>query len=180
MKIENQMLSRIINVFGKKGTEVEMINETKQVVEAVTTVVVPVAEGVDTNVALEAALTEQTALNATLATQVAELTAKLVNTEALLDAWETAKAEAQAIAVQAKLDARKEKIVAAIGTDKADALMSATEGLDDAKFDAIVNAMALSVGVEAKTEMFNSTGVETKTEAATPQPVHFNKFIKKS
>lgn len=64
-----------------------------------------------------------------------------------------------------KMAARKEKIVASIGTEKADALMKATEGLDDTAFEAVVSAMAGSVEAEASTALFREVGVDAVADA---------------
>jgi hypothetical protein len=37
-----------------------------------------------------------------------------------------------------KLTARKEKVVASLGTERAEALLRATEGMDDAAFEAVL------------------------------------------
>lgn len=74
---------------------------------------------------------------------------------------ETAKDKALAV--------RKEKIVAAIGTEKSDALMAATAGLDDASFESVVGALAGSVEAEAKTTLFVEVGASAEADATAVQ-----------
>ena len=97
--------------------------------------------------------------------EVAELKTKLEAANAVIAAAEQAKALAEKQTLETKMAARKEKIVAAIGTEKADGLMLATEALDDAAFNAVLSALAGSVEAEASTEMFKEVGVDAKAEA---------------
>jgi len=97
--------------------------------------------------------------------EVAELKTKLEAANSVIAAAEQAKAIAEKQALETKMAARKEKIVAAIGTEKADGLMLATEALDDAAFNAVLSALAGSVEAEASTEMFKEVGVDAKAEA---------------
>lgn len=89
-----------------------------------------------------------------------ELAAKLATLEA-------ASVQAAADAAQAKLDARKAKIVAAVGTDRADAVFEATSALADAAFDAVVGAMTVAADKEAKSPLFTETGASVEANAAT-------------
>lgn len=86
--------------------------------------------------------------------------------KAALDALKAEKAEMIAKAEAAKQKARKEKVVAIIGTEKADALMAATAHLDDAAFEAVVSALAVSVEVEASSDMFKEVGVDAEVDTA--------------
>lgn len=97
---------------------------------------------------------------------LAEMTSKFEAAQAALAAVEAEKAEMLAKAAEAKLTARKEKVVAAIGTDKADALMAATVDMDDAQFTTVVSALAGSVEAEAKTDLFVEQGVAAEADAA--------------
>lgn len=101
----------------------------------------------------------------TAAAELEELKTKLEAANSVIAAAEQAKAVAEKQALETKLAARKEKIVAAIGTEKADGLMLATEALDDAAFNAVLSALAGSVEAEASTEMFKEVGVDAKAEA---------------
>lgn len=98
--------------------------------------------------------------------QVASLTAQLTEAQVALAA---AAAEKQALVEDAetkRLNARKEKIVAAIGEAKAPALMAATESLDDAAFDAVVSALVGGVAAEANSPLFKEVGVAAEADAS--------------
>jgi DNA repair exonuclease SbcCD ATPase subunit len=97
---------------------------------------------------------------------VAEADAKAAGLQAQLEAVNAEKIAAEAEAAAKRLTARKEKIEAAVGTSKSDALMAATESLDDAAFDAVVSALSLSVDAEGKTGMFKEVGVAAEADAA--------------
>lgn len=90
---------------------------------------------------------------------LAEMTANFEAAQAALNALTAEKAEMVVKAEAAKFTARKEKVVLAIGTEKADGLMLATQGLDDAAFGAVVSALAGSVDAEASTGLFTEVGV---------------------
>jgi hypothetical protein len=133
------------------------------------------AELAELKTSAEAAIAELTADKeltlAALAAAQGELDSARAELETLkqfAEAAEAAAAQAAAEAAAAKLNARKEKIVAAVGTERADALMAATQALDDAAFDAIVSAMSLSVQIEAKTGMFAEVGATADANAAAP------------
>jgi GTP cyclohydrolase III len=64
-----------------------------------------------------------------------------------------------------KLAARKEKVVASLGTERADALLKVTEGMDDAAFEAVVSALGVSAAVEAASPLFKEVGVDAKADA---------------
>jgi hypothetical protein len=87
------------------------------------------------------------------------MTANFEAAQAALNALTAEKAEMVVKAEAAKFTARKEKVVLAIGTEKADGLMLATQGLDDAAFGAVVSALAGSVDAEASTGLFTEVGV---------------------
>lgn len=151
-------------------------DESEQVVEAVEQVTETLTLTVDTS-AVQAELDSMKAqlesVSADFGTKLAEAEGKIAEMTALLEA---AQAELAAVAAEkavmvanaltVKLAARKEKIVASIGTEKADALMAATEGLDDAAFEAVVSAMAGSVEAEANTDLFKEVGVTAEADAA--------------
>jgi len=113
--------------------------------------------------------TALTALTGDLATAVASLAAMTINFEvaqAALNALTAEKAELAVKAQAAKFTARKEKVVMAIGTsEKSEALMLATQGLDDVAFAAVVDALAGSVDAEAKTGLFTEVGVAGSPDA---------------
>ena len=112
---------------------------------------------------------------------IAELSAKFESVQAQLTA---ANAEKQAIADKAKSAksaARKEKIVASVGEAKSVALMAATEGLEDAQFEAVVAALSTNLEAESNTAAFKEIGIEADVDTAVEQkPAHFNKYIKEA
>lgn len=139
----------------------------------------PAAEAVQPE-ALAALQAEFDAFRATAESDIAEIGAKL--TEAL-DALKTveaardelaaklqsaeaeaaAKAEAEAAA---KLQARKTKIEAAVGTERADAVFAAVNGMDDAQFEAVLSAMTVAGASEAKSKMFSEQGADLDADPA--------------
>jgi hypothetical protein len=78
--------------------------------------------------------------------QVADLTAQLATFKEQVEA--------------ARLAARKEKIEAAVGTDRADALMESTKDVPDASFEAVVAALKVSADLEGKSKMFTAQGAD--------------------
>ena len=129
-------------------------------------------------------------------TELANLVAQVATFEAEKAALETALSTAiehsQALEAAAKEAAdklladkmadRKAKLVSAIGTEKADAAFEAVKGLEDAAFAAVVTAMATSVEVEAKSELFSETGVagdaEPKSEMTAEEKILRAKYNK--
>jgi uncharacterized membrane-anchored protein YhcB (DUF1043 family) len=97
---------------------------------------------------------------------ITDLTAKLGEATAALAAVEAEKAALAAEAEAKRLASRKEKVEAAIGTEKAAGLLAATENLDDAAFEAVVSALAGSVDAEASTSLFKEVGVTAEADAA--------------
>lgn len=176
MKIENQLLARLAKAVGIAPTATAEVVE--QVAEAVAAapaeaVAEQVIETLSIAIDTSALQLELDAIKAEFGVQLdaanaalAELTGKYEVATAQLAAIAAEKAELVANAAAAKLAARKEKIVAAIGTEKSDALMTATEGLDDAQFNAVVSAMAGSVEAEAKTDLFKEVGVTADADAS--------------
>lgn len=188
MKIENQLLARLAKAVGITPQASAPAEVIEQVVEAVADAVdAPIEAVVEQAVAtlkIDVDSTEMQAVIADLQGQVdaikaelgvqletaqtalAEMAGKYEAAQAQLAAIAAEKAELVANAAAAKLAARKEKIVAAIGTEKADALMEATDALDDAQFNAVVSAMAGSVEAEAKTDLFKEVGVTAEADAS--------------
>lgn len=129
---------------------------------------------------LASATEAKTALEATVATlesTVAELTAKYETVQAALTASEDAQKVLATQAAEKRLTERTEAIKAAVGTDKVEALLAATDGMADEQFNVIVSAMAASFDAEAETEMFQEAGMAAET-VVDEKPTHFNKFIK--
>jgi hypothetical protein len=103
----------------------------------------------------------QAALTAALA-ELGEVRASLAEVTAALSAVHEAKELAEANALATKLAARKEKVVAALGTALADVFMGATESMPDAQFDTVMAAMAVSSASEADSLAFKQLGVEAQ------------------
>jgi chaperonin cofactor prefoldin len=103
---------------------------------------------------------------ASLEAAFTELTSNFESAQTALAAVEAEKKELATKAEEARLVARKEKIVAAVGTSQADALMAAVGGLEDAQFNAVVSAMATSREAEANTEAFQEVGVSGHADAS--------------
>lgn len=107
---------------------------------------------------LEANLAELQGSFAELNTKYTEAIAKLADAEA-------AKASLLAASATAKLAARKEKLEFAVGTEKADALLSALEGVDDAAFESVVSSLTMNLDAESKSKMFAENGVTAEANA---------------
>lgn len=131
----------------------------------------------DNTAELSAQLEAATSSLAVANESVAKLSAELNEVKAALAAVEKEKADALAQAVADKAQARREKVEAALGTDKADEVLAATQSLDDASFESIVTAFALSFDKEAKSPAFQEKGLTAQTEVDV-KPTHFKKYIK--
>jgi len=141
----------------------------KEVVNMTTATEQPiVAETASTDASadLVAQLATSTSALTELQASFAELTTKFEAAQAALSIVENEKKELATKAAEARLVARKEKIVAAVGTSQADALMAAVGGLEDAQFNAVVSAMATSREAEAQTEAFQEVGVSGNADAS--------------
>lgn len=107
---------------------------------------------------------------------LADVSAKLAKAEAQIaeltsivtQAAEFKAAEEQA-ALVAKLAARKEKAVLAVGTEKAETLMTATTGMDDASFNAVLAVTTTTLSTEANSNMFTEKGVEGNADTTAVQ-----------
>jgi hypothetical protein len=137
----------------------------KEVVNMTTATEQPIAAE-NTSADLVAQLASSTSALTELQAAFAELTTKFEAAQAALAVVENEKKELATKAAEARLVARKEKIVAAVGTSQADALMAAVGGLEDAQFNAVVSAMATSREAEAKTEAFQEVGVSGNADAS--------------
>lgn len=104
--------------------------------------------------------------------QVLELTAavtqaasKIEELQAALELATASLASEREVAKATKLAVRKEKIAAAVGDERVDALMAATASMDDAGFNSIVDALTLSVDAESKSKMFTEQGATVSASA---------------
>ncbi len=149
-----------------------VVEETKMGVEE---------QGAQAEMSVANMAAELSALQASFASQsesFAALAQQLADAQAALSAVEGAKAALEAEAKNKQLAARKQRVEMAIGTEKAPAMLSATEQLDDAQFEAIVSAMAMSFETEANSQMFKEAGVTAKAEAVADEESLEMKIIK--
>jgi uncharacterized phage infection (PIP) family protein YhgE len=94
-----------------------------------------------------------------------QLTAAQAEIEQLRAATQTAEevaAAAAAAEAAMRKAARMEKLVAAVGDERAALLLVALEGNDDAQFEAVIATLSGVAAVEAKTPMFSEVGGTTK------------------
>lgn len=115
----------------------------------------------------DAIVAELSALKASFAEQTEQLQAALAQVESFKEFAEMAaqaKAQAEADAKNVKLAARKATIEMNIGTDKADAMLAATENLDDDSFAAIMGVMETTAKAEAESPLFKEAGFDGKVE----------------
>lgn len=109
--------------------------------------------------ASSSAATLQAAAFEEITQKFAEMSALYEVAQAALVEADIAKAALVAQAAEKRLSARKEVVVLALGTEKADAFLAATHALDDANFEAIVGSMSMSFKQEAKGDGFKELGV---------------------
>ncbi len=117
---------------------------------------------VDTN----ADMASLTASFATLTAQFNAQAEKVAELEKALADAATFKATAEADKAAATLAARKVKVVAAIGDEKATALMDVLGTMTDPAFDAVMTAMSAAQVKEAETPAFQEVGVDGKADLA--------------
>ena len=115
----------------------------------------------------DAAMAEAAERVTALQAELAEMAGKLSEAQAALEAAEAAKVDAAAQAAAAKLAARNERLVASLGTERAAAVMTATEGMEDAAFEAVVAALGVAAAAEAASPLFTEAGVDAKADAST-------------
>jgi len=97
-------------------------------------------------------------------TELATALANLATVTSELEAMKAAKAKAEADALAAKMAQRKAAIVEALGTERADAFMVATEAMPDAQFETVMAAMNASVVAEASKPEFSEVGVDAQAD----------------
>lgn len=115
---------------------------------------------------LAAKVAEQGDALAVATAAAAAAVAELADTKAALAAFVEVQEKAEAEALASKLAARKDAIVAALGTDRADAFMAATAAMPDAQFHTVMAAMAVASTNEASQPEFKEVGVEGKADMA--------------
>lgn len=97
-------------------------------------------------------------------TEVASAKARVEELEAQLALIEAQHAEKLAAS-------RLKKIEAVVGSAKAPALMAATSKLEDAEFEAVVNAMAAASDIEANSKMFSEVGATATVDASKAEEI---------
>ncbi len=124
---------------------------------------------VDMVTAVKADAAELTTLQASfesLTAQFAESQNKVAELTTALSAFAEQKAAADALVHAAKMASRKEKVVLAVGTVKADSLMAAMAEMSDATFDAVTAAMTTTATAEAQSPLFKEVGVDGSADPA--------------
>lgn len=159
------MLKSLQKVLSKTEPEVKLSAEDIQaaVAQALEGVKAEFEEFKQTAEALLAASEEKVA---GLQAELADLAGKLAEAQSALEAANAEKAKAEADGLAVKLAARKEKLVAALGTERADALLKVTEGMEDVAFEAVVAALGVSAAAEANSSMFTEAGVDAQADTA--------------
>jgi hypothetical protein len=107
-----------------------------------------------------------------LESKLADISAKYEQAVQDLAKAEAAKVKLETEAKLKKTAARQERVFAVIGeNEKATKLLSATEEMEDAQFEAIVSALAGSVEKEANSNMFKEVGVSSEATPTEIDPV---------
>ena len=147
---KNKMLkSKIFNMSKDNVNEVDMTQ-----LEAIQTELADVKSLLEgKEVELQAALEALPSLQASLEEATAELAVFKAEKEA-----------AELAAKEAVAKARKAKLVAAIGEERAVELSATLEGVTEAQFDAVVSAFAATAVVEKKSALFTEMGSDTTVE----------------
>ena len=121
---------------------------------------------VDNNMAeLVAQLASKASAFNELEAAFSELSSKHESAIAALAAHNEEKLALVAQAAAAKLQARKESLEMAVGTEKAATLLSTLEVLDDVGFAAVVSSMSMNLDKEANTASFKEVGVSANADA---------------
>lgn len=129
--------------------------------------------------ALQAEASEVSAALATAVEAVKAADAKVAEMQAAVEAAVAAKAEAEKIVADMKVSARKSEIVAAVGEAQADAILFATEGLDDAKFKSVLAAFGTAQAKESESTMFTEQGVAGLTDGSVDEVSEEMKILRK-
>jgi hypothetical protein len=115
---------------------------------------------------VEADLAEATSKLSEALEALAAAQAQIAELQAQLDATTAIAEEAVESAEELRAKARKEKLEALVGTDKAATLMVALADTEDAQFDAVLVALGAKVEEEAASEMFTETGATASVDAS--------------
>lgn len=153
------MLKQLMKHFNKADDA-----DNKGVDEQMSTLTTGADAGAELAQALDSVKTMSTQLeDATKA--LTDAKAQIAELSAIIQTNKEMTAAAEAKALEAKMASRKEQIVAAVGTDKAETLMNSTKDLDDKSFSAVMAVVTLSVDKEANTPLFKEAGVDGKVDA---------------
>ena len=144
--------------FLQPAAQAELKKETQMVTETLS--------GASTVEELTASLEALQVESATTVATLASTLTKLAETEAAFAALVVSNETAAALAKEQKLSARKASVVTALGTERANALMTATNDVSDSQFAAIVAAMTVAGQVEATSDLFVEVGVDAQADAA--------------
>ncbi len=170
------MLKNLQKFFNKEEVQVEMTTETQ--VEA-TQAVMPEVEAMAAELSeLKASFAQVSETLAATQEQLATAQKSLEEANASLAAVNQAKADADATALQAKMDARLTKLQEAVGDVKADALMAATKEMNDEAFEAVAADLVANMDAEAQSAQFTETGVDAQPTKEEKKPVSFKNFLK--
>lgn len=159
------MLDKLKKALGGKEAakpveQLEVKLDTTEVQAAIDAAVATVsAEFGEFKTSAEAAMLEA-------AEKITSLEAALAEANAALEAANADKAQAVVDAAALKAAARKEKVIAAVGTERAPALLTVTEGMEDAAFDAVLSALSTGAKAEAESPLFTEVGVDAQADTA--------------
>ncbi len=94
-----------------------------------------------------------------------ELQAQVDSLQKQLSQFAEQKAAAEADAKKVKMDARMASLSKEVGDERAQKVLAATEGMDDAAFQAIADALKMSADNEAKSNLFTEQGANEEVSA---------------
>lgn len=164
------MLKELQKALGMKPAEKQVTTETLELKldtsDIQATVDAMKAEFDEFKQTAEALLAESEAKTKSLTEQLEAANALVADFRAAAVMAEAEKLQAVADAAAAKLAGRKEKLVALLGTERADALLTVTENMEDAGFDAVVSALGVGAAAEADAPLFKEVGATVEADAA--------------
>lgn len=167
----NAIKKKFFNAASAEKEAVDMKQETPQPNLAASDTAAQLATALDSMAKQAADLQALTELVTEMSEKFNAASMALETTQAALQASEDAKVALVAQAAAARLEARSKAVVDAIGTEKAPALLAATEQLGDEQFNAIVGAMAQSFEKEAQSPLFKEVGVSASADPVEVDPV---------
>lgn len=155
-----EALKKFFNKADKKASEEvgEMKKEEQQPALAAPETATQLANALE-------AFSAQTEVLEAAKTKIAELNALLESTKASLETSEASRAELAAQVKQTKLQNRRKAIEASLGTEKAEAILSATETIGDTEFNSVLQAISKSFELESTSKHFTELGVSSQADA---------------